>query len=369
MPLGISLNSKTSTSVILNMLNRTGGLWNVIDIQYSTRPDFMFVPSPIAAGYPNDPVLNIGMLNQGNTYYFRARERQSVAGTIGPWTDALAVYLAINAVQDVTPPAVMIRPAIVVVPEPIAWETPGGFADAGHPVTNLASDAPLEEFWSTSNGIVVDFNTPGAPIDTIALLRTNAPRGMTWSATSYPTSGDRGSGTNSVFTTGAVQFHASQNLPGRPFYHGMHRLAAPRSESFWRLHFGGDVPPGYIFTVGFGVVGLARQAKNIAADKVETPLDYGSLDRLRDGTPDRRSGVRGRRVEFEIALMTEAQWETQFADLRNAVGFTDPVLVVPNTRAGSFLHDRILYGPMAQNRAQQPFTPRHSAQFTIESLI
>src|SRR5207245_2485388 len=119
----------------------------------------------------------------------------------------------------------------------------------------------------------------------------------------------------------------------------------------------------------FGVVGLARTAKNIAADKVESPLDYGALDRTRDGIPDRRYGWRGRRVDFEIAFMTEAQWETQFADLRSKIGLIDPVLVVPNTRAGVFLHDRILFGPISAQRATQPYTPRFTQGLTVDSLI
>ncbi len=154
----------------------------------------------------------------------------------------------------------------------------------------------------------------------------------------------------------------------------MIRLAAPRSEQFWRIFFydndtGYGFPPGGVFTIQYGVVGLARTAKNIAADKVEQAIDYGSLERGRDGTPDRRYGLRARKVEFEIALMTEAQWETQFSDLRQLIGLTDPALVVPNTRASAFLHDRILYGPLASSRASHPYASRFSHQFSIDSLI
>jgi hypothetical protein len=363
-----ALNAKTSTSITLDLAGRTTGTYNQVEYQYSARCDFEFAlaPSVVIATAAS---ITLQSLSQANTYFVRVRERKSADGTVGPWTVALPVYLPPAVAPDTAPLSIMIRPAIVVVPEVVTWSVSGG-ADAGHPADNLASDAPNEQFWFTPNSLY--FDTGGQPIDTVALLGTNIPEGVTWRLETFTTAANRAAVTSIQFTSGDQQFRASLNVPGRPSYHGLMRLAAPRLEPFWRIVFTaatGSFPPGNIIAAMFAIAGLARTSKNIAADKVESPLDYGSIERTRDGVPDRRYGWRGRRVEFEIALQTEAQWETQFADLRHKIGLTDPVLVVPNTRTGAFLHDRILFGPVTANRAQQPYTPRFTQGFTIDSLI
>lgn len=370
MPMTIALGARTATSVAFQTAGRTAG-YDGIHFQYSTRKDFLFTPSPVALAIPDGGgVATLIGLNQDNLYWVRAREVRSADGAVGSWTDPVAAYTLRSTVRDVAPQGIMVRPAIIVTPAPIKLSL-GSAQDAGHPVDNLLTDSPAEQWWSPyAYASYIRIETSGQPWDTIALLGTNLPSGATW----YIYADDNPAGINGGAATYKAyppfQFHASPDLPGRPSYHGLHRVAgAPRTERFIHIYFDGVAPHSNFYAATYLVVGLARIAKNIAADKVEAPLDYGGLERLRDGTPDRRIGFRARRVEFEIALMTEAQWETQFADLRNAVGFTDPVLVVPNTRTGSFLHDRILYGAIAQNRATQPFTPRFTQSFSIESLI
>lgn len=367
MAMSISLNTKTSTSITVDTAGRTTGTYDRIEWQISTRPDFSFTLSPIADLATSASQL-LQSLNQGNVYYVRAREKVAASGVVTVWSNVLKVYLALANTWDTSPLSILLRPAIIVVPEDVTWNAVG--VQTSRPADNLGTDSPAEQCWFASGPL--KFDTAGQPIDTIALLGTNLPIGVNWRAESFATAANRDAGTSVVSTTGDVQFHASPNLPGRPWYNGLLRLAAPRTELYWRLVFTaatGALPPASTICAMFGVVGLARTAKSIAADKVEQPLDYGNIDRQRDGVPDRRYGWRGRRVDFQIALMTEAQWETQFADLRNRVGFTDPVLVLPNTRTGSFLHDRLLYGPLTAHRATQPYSPRFTHDFTIDSLI
>lgn len=369
MPLSIALHASSFRTVTIQTAGRTPG-YDRVEVQYTPRRDFVFGVAPLVSYAPDgNGRFVIESLNQGNTYAMRARDLRTSDGARSPWTDVLRAYTPINQVRDVAPLSVMVRPAIVVVPEPVRWSVPF-LSFAAYPPSNLETDSPHEQFAIT--GPSIDFETAGAPFDTIALLETNIPATATWRLTLYATAADRDSGINPAYSTADVQFHASPNLPGRPGYHGLLRLPAPRTERFGRLTLSaglGAVPPASLRVFTYGVVGLARTAKNIAADKVETPLDFGVLERTRDGVPDRRPGFRARRVEFEIALMTEAQWETQFVDLRHRIGLTDPVLVVPNTRAGSFLHDRILYGPLSTNRASQPYTQRFTQQLVVESLI
>jgi hypothetical protein len=366
-----AINSRTSTTIAVVLGARTPASYDLIQFQYSTRPDFSFGMAPLA-DFATAAAITLQSLNQGNTYFVRAREKASASGALGPWCATMQVYLPLATSQDLTSQAVLLRPAIVVVPEPVTWgfaSTPGGII-SGYPIDNLASDSPAEQTWFTPG--MIYFDTAGQPIDTIALLGTNIPAGVLWRAEGYPSAADRTAGTNIVTTSGDLQFQCSANLPGRAFYHGLIRLAAPSTATSWRLTFAaatGSFPPASVIAAMFGVVGLARTARNISADKVESPLEYGALDRTRDGIPDRRYGWRGRRVEFEIALMTEAQWETQFSDLSRKIGLIDPVLVLPNTRAGTYLHDRILYGPLTQQRGTLPYSPRFTQGFTIDSLI
>lgn len=365
--LTISLSAVTSTSVTFNTAGRTTGTYDRIEAQYSTRSDFSFCLSPIA-DMATAASLALQSLNQGNTYFIRAREKVAADGTVGPWTAALQAYTPLATSPDTSPLSIMVRPAIIVVPEPVTWSASAG--NTGRPADNLGTDSPAEQAWFTPGYLY--FDTGGQPIDTIALLGTNMPAGVNWRVEAFGSAANRAAGTSIVYATGDAQFQASANLPGRQFYNGLIRLPAPRNELYWRIVFTaatGSLPPASMVAAMFGVVGLARTARNIAADKVESPLDYGALERTRDGIPDRRYGWRGRRVEFEIALLTEAQWETQFADVSRKVGLIDPVLVVPNTRTGAFLHDRILYGPLSTQRAQQPYTPRFTQGFTIDSLI
>lgn len=358
----LDYSAKTSTSITLALTGLTPLTYPNIDIQYSTRPDFNFVPSPLySIASTAAPMLSL--LNQGSTYFVRVREKTG-AGVVQPWSNVIAVFLPVGVDQITTPATIMVSPAIIVVPVPIQTWT-GGAPVAGYPVTNLGTDSPNEQFWST--GTYFDIETDGSPIDTFCLMNTNWPASVVWTAKASATQAGLAAPS---YTSPVTTFQVSPGLPGRPGYHGLIRLAAPQSYRWWRLQFtSGNTPPGNLWVASFFCCGLAKTAKNIAADKVETPLDYGSVERLRDGSADRRSGYRGRRVEFEIALMTEAQWETQFSDLRQRIGLTDPCLAIPNSKAGAFLHDRILYGPLATNRVDQPFAPRFTKSLAIESLI
>jgi hypothetical protein len=365
MALTISLNAKTATTITIDLAGRTTGTYDTIQFQYCVRPDFSFSLAPIA-DIATAAQIVLQTLNQGNTYFIRAREKASGSGAVGPWTAYLRVYTPISVAQSTTPLSVMIQPAIIVVPEDILLvaNTP----NAAYPADNLLSDSPNEQCWTT--GSIFKFDTSGAPIDTLALLGTNISASATWYARGFNVKADRDAfNSNYTASEGGGLFQASSGLPGRRGYHGLMRFVASHTEPYWFFQISGGTPPGNNIVATYCVVGLARTAKNIAADKVEAPTDYGNLERTRDGVPDRRYGWRGRKVDFEIALMTEAQWETQFADLRWKIGLTDPVLVVPNTRASAFLHDRILYGPITQQRATQPYAPRFTYDLTCDSLI
>ena len=363
MALTLDYTAAAATSITLAFSGTTAGTYPNIDIQYSSRPDFLFAPSPLFTIGTGASYTMTG-LNQGVNYWIRAREK-AANGAVQPWTSPIMVYTPISVARTTAPAAIMVTPAIVVAPTPIRQVVPASVV-TGYPGSNLLTDSPGEQCWFT--GTTLDFECSGEPIDTFALMATNIPAAGQWRVMASATQGGLSAPT---YNQGVdVNFQASAGLPGRPSYHGLIRLGAAQSFRWWRIQFtAGAQPPGGVKVATFLVAGLARTAKNIAADKVETPLDYGAVERLRDGTADRRIGYRGRRVEFDIALLTEAQWETQFADLRQRIALTEPALVVPNTLANAFLHDRILFGPIQTNRIQQPYAPRFTQSLAIESLI
>jgi hypothetical protein len=252
-----------------------------------------------------------------------------------------------------------------VVPEKVVSWSDGGNGLAGNPVTNLGYDGPVSfvSKQAAANVHTIIAEIGGAPIDTIALLNSNA----THDATVTVKAGSTAAAADYTAMT-AVAFRASAALPGRPGYHALLRLPAPQKYRYWRIEI--TTPNfGRHFEIQHAVFGLNRSTKNHSVDLTETGVDLGTLDRTRGGNPVRTIGARLRRVDFDISVMTEAQFETAYRDLDWLVGQTDPVLVVPNSRANAFLHDRILYGALRGGRSANVASPRWTRTFTVESII
>lgn len=322
----------------------TAGYSNV-DVQYSTRPDFRFALAPIIFNQaPSSGIVSLAGLNQRTTYFIRMRERSG--SNVGSWTDPISAYTPSNTTPSTNIVGATKAPAMIVVPETVmTWS--GDSEVPGYPAANLATDGPTDQWWSdSSTGYALEMVHSGAPIDTIALLETNASPLQTIrvkAGTSYA----QVRGSSPLFSTSAQQLHASPDMGGRSAYHALVRLASPQAYTHWRLEIANPATLGR-FVASYACLGLARTSgKNMADDSAETSVDLGSLDRLRDGAPDRVTGfMRSRKVEFDMAFMSEAAWETQFSGVRSILGSNLPALVLPNSKPGVFLHDRILFGPV-----------------------
>ena len=352
----------TTAQVLVGNLAPDG----TIDIQYGIRPDLELCVAPVVEALPRANVLLVG-LNAGTTYYVRAHNRRA-NGTIEEWSPPLPVRTFAGAARDLTPAAITHEPAMLVAPIPVAqwfaeWTVPG------FPVENLGYDAPAAWRSRPDNNVHrFGFHISPEPLDTIALLASNAPENARVRVRAGQTLAEA-QGVAPAFTFGWTPFRASPALPARPAYHCLLRLPAPQQYPYWWIEIEAEVT-GRLFELQHAIVGLNRVSKRHALDKSESPIDLGTLTRPRTGIPSRALGFRMRRVEFDIAALNEAQFEVAFGDLGWRVGSTEPVLVVPNTKPGPYLHDRILYGALGQgSRSTNTRGPLYNKSFIVDSII
>lgn len=335
-----------------------------VEIQCAIRPDFKNCVCPVITGLPLTSPYTVQGLTQNTPYYLRARSRRA-SGAAEDWSSILTFKTALTAGPDLSTPAILITPAMVVVPVPVVEWTGLLAGDvAGYPCANLAFDAPVA--WRsmlTANVAAFRARISPQPVDTIALLMSNAPE----DATVQVSAGNTAAATD--YTPAAQAFRASANLTGRPGYHALVKLPSPQTFPYWKVTI--TCPTGLSgpFHLEHAILGFNRSSKNHSVDKVESPLDFGSYDRTRAGIPQRMTGLRGKRVDFEISMVNQLQFETLYADLPRLVGATDPVLIVPNSKAGTWLHDRILYGVLSGGKAANPASPVYSRSFTIDSIL
>lgn len=359
----LTVTATTATTATVAFTNLPAGGW--VEIQISDNPYFRGL-SPMRS-FTATPAALVG-LNQRGTFYIRGRT-VTAGGVRAAWGALSGFRTADGAAWNTAPQNIMVDPAIIVIPEPIlsVQYNYGGWA--GFPAENLFRDDPQLVFQAGGgDGIVFIVETAGGPMDTFAFLDTTAAEATTWTIYYGDTFAEAQAA--SVARRLGPFTRASANLPQRSGYHFLARAGAPLSKKFWAFHIDyNNAGMLNYFMARYLVMGLAKTAKNISADKVEAPLDLGSIDRTRAGGPDRVWGHKMRKVDFEIAVMREIQWETQFGDLWRKIGLSEPVLVVPNTRAGGFLHDRILYGSVAASRSIQVNSPIYTMGLSIESII
>lgn len=358
----VAVSSSTATTVTLALTSLAAD--GTVEIQVSTRPDFKNCVCPIQTGWPLSTPAVVAGLTQDTPYYVRARSRRA-SGVAEDWSSIQPFRTSLTTGPDLSTAAVLISPAMLVVPAPIL-EWTGDNDVAGYPCLNLGFDAPVP--WRSSSSLtntVASFLARMAPqpVNTIALLMSNAPE----SATVQIKAGNSTATTD--YTSSTVSFRASANLAGCPGYHALVQLPAAQSYPYWRVNIAFAAGLTGPFHLEHAVLGFNRSSKNHSVDKVEQPMDLGSYERSPLGIPKRMAGLRGKKVDFDISMMNQLQFETLYGDLPRLVGNTQPVLVVPNTKAGSFLHDRILYGVLTGGKAVNNASPVFTRSFTVDSIL
>lgn len=360
--LTITLAAKTATTAQFTFTNLAAD--GTIELQISPRADFQFCVCPIA-GIANASPYTANGLNQDATYYARARPLRA-SGARENWSNTIGFKTPVSVAQDHTVPSIVVEPAILMKPETILAWTPGNEV-AGYPAKNVSKDSPVAWHSVAAGGahsIVLQHS--GAPIDTIAFLNTNLPEATTVTVRGANTLAGIGAG---AVLANAVPFRASANVPGRCGYHGLVLIAPAVEHPFIGIYLttaaGGA--PGNMIHVEHILIGRNRMTKNFALESTETAAHLGTKERTRSGVPDMVRGMKMRRAEFELAFLTETQSETMYRDVW--AWLDEAIFAVPNSKAGPYLHDRMLYGDFKGGRLSKPTSIHATRAFTIDSII
>lgn len=372
MTISFGLNDRTQTTIRLEVYNRQFGNGQ-LEVQYGTRPDMDFCIAP-SFKMPTDSFIQLPGLNRRQTYYIRAREIPNVAPL--PWSPVYAFTTQAGVEPAVPTAGVLIQPALFVKPMRVnSIVAQGGAPVAGFPIENVFVHSPVAAFRNVSpnfyydpahqNGAYTQFTiqTDGSFWDTIAVLDTN----FSDQAVIRIQAGNADLSVIPVDSQN-VSFRASSGLSGRRGYHGLYRLSSPVEYGTIRITiYEPSNQPGNLSHITHVVVGLGKQARNYS-DLTDQGFDMSTIERQRDGTLDVVRGFRGRKVDFEVSAMTETTFETTFGDLFPRSGYTEPMLVIPNSKSGPFLHDRMLYGNVTAGR-QTNQQMRFNRNFSVESII
>lgn len=243
-----------------------------------------------------------------------------------------------------------------------------GNAAATNPVTNLNVFDLINATWksigNTNLYVRIDFGA-NAVFDVVSLLGTNAQSGTTIRIRAGDSQAEVDGAAD--YDSGVVQLWASSGLGAKTFYHSMNEI--PQQTKRWlRIDIGSHTGD---FEAGVLVVGKKIQPSRFYETAYDRGVDdLGSVDFTRNGTPLKLDGAKLRTLTFQMSWITEAEMETSFRPLDEAVGLTGEVLWVFDPDAGSYRHDRMYYG---YQREKSSITKRaynmFQKEFSIVSMI
>lgn len=353
-----TLTFTSRTDKALTLALGAGSGETVFEIEINRQADFSsdesLIKTALAAG-----AVTIDGLPADTTLYLRARSTNTTPK--GAWSTVL--------MQATNPPAspaaytgYSIEPAILVVPSPLDSIVCAA-ADAGAPASNLANDDPLSTLRVQAASFFIELHTPGRAIDVIAMLGTLANDDATWRI--------RGATTQANLTaaptvdTGVVPLRVNTGIGRRMSYHAYRRLTQSYTVAWWRIDITHTAPT---FFARHLILGLARQSVNYSRGASFSPADFGSMTRTLLGSPDRIVGWRGRQISFALSWLNEAEFEAKWSELDILVGSTFPVLVLPNPKANIYLNDRIGFGEITSQSAENQRSSKWQKSLEIRSL-
>ena len=115
MPMSLAVTGLTETSVKFGFYD--GAVDGTVDVQIASRPDFAFCVCPVL-NVARSAETTFSHLNQRATLYARCRARRA-SGATEPWSNIVGFRTGDGAARVTAAQAVMIEPAIIVVPEKV----------------------------------------------------------------------------------------------------------------------------------------------------------------------------------------------------------------------------------------------------------
>lgn len=341
-----------------NVASETG-----YEIEYAT--DAAFTNGFLVTGAVNTTQKDIAGLPAGTRWFVRVRST-SVDGP-SEWSNVATAFT--DKLAAAVEPAGNTLAAAIIVPQIPLTSLACAQAISGYPVDNLMAESHMLALRASGATIDITFDAGGEAIDTFSLIGTNASDTLTWQIYGGSSLANVSGGTPDFTAfTPARKLRASDGLNQRPSFHSFHRLAAPRTDRWWRIRINCD---SAIFEARHLNVGLARVAadRTLSRGLEQTPNSLGEFERRRDTTPNRQQGWVMRQVTFDVEYMLNDEWYEKFADLWWRLGDSQPCLAIPNGKPGKYFHDRMLFGDMSKLGDEMVSSFHVSQSYQINSLI
>lgn len=192
-------------------------------------------------------------------------------------------------------------------------------AVAGYPVTHLDRREAMGLVWRAAAGTGAWARgqlAAGQSIDFISMVAANAQVGTTIRVR-LGTSQAQVDGT-APYDSGALTFISPATTRESGLYNSHLELGSAVTASWWRIDIGGH---SGAFEAGGLVLGKKITPTRYYNSDFEYGVeDLGSADLTRFGVMDEEPGVILRTIGFTLAWQTEAEWETSFRPMQEALG-------------------------------------------------
>lgn len=218
-----------------------------------------------------------------------------------------------------------------------------GNARTNRPASHLGETFYRGMVWQ-SNGntdlwIRGDFGS-AQDIDFVALLGANALPGTTIRIRLGDSQGEV-DGTADYDTT-ALPFINPAITRVDGVYHSHHELPEPVSKRWWRIDIEGHTGD---FSASVLVIGLKQRPARYYETNWQTAVrDLGSITFSRNAVPGFIPGAKLRTLQYALRWITEAECETMFAPLDEAMGRTSPFYLCFDPADTTYRQRRTFFG-------------------------
>jgi len=213
-----------------------------------------------------------------------------------------------------------------------------------------------------------DFGTAQV-IDFISLLSANALSGTTIRVRLGDTQAHV-DGASSPYDSGVLPFISPSITRPDGLYHSHLQLGTPQTRRWWRIDIGSHTGD---FEAAMLIMGqMITPARYYSQGHKFGVEDMGDVKVNRWGVPDETDGLIFRTLEFTLGWMDEAEFETKFRPLTEAIGKRGVALWCFDPAATTYRQARTYFGwlkdaPYATVGTAKPGTVSHD--FSILSMI